>query len=120
MRKILLFLLLATLLSACDNDSDSNWNNRPGWEDNQNWEVYTITINAKDWQLVGDVNGDNSFYRCIVDDRYLDNSRRKAELPWNMLIPIGVCAAGVIGIGLFQSYILTGILKTTLLEVFLL
>ena len=55
-----------------------------------------------------------------VDDRYLDNSRRKVELPWNMLIPIGVCAAGVIGIGLFQSYILTGILKTTLLEVFLL
>ena len=74
MRKILLFLLLATLLSACDNDSDSNWNNRPGWEDNQNWEVYTITINAKDWQLVGDVNGDNSFYRCIVDDRYLDQN----------------------------------------------
>ncbi len=44
----------------------------------------------------------------------------KAELPWNMLIPIGVCAAGVIGIGLFQSYILTGVLKTALLEVFLL
>lgn len=55
-----------------------------------------------------------------LDDQYLDNSRRKVELPWNMLIPIGVCAAGVIGIGLFQSYILTGILKTTLLEVFLL
>ncbi len=45
--------------------------------------------------------------------------KRRLELPWQMLVPIATCALAVICIGLFQTYIVTYLLKSCLLEVFL-
>lgn len=71
MKKILFLLLLTVVFGACETDSDLNWNNRPGGTDEtQNWDSYTITVD--DWQLVGNPNEDNSFYRCYYDDEYLN------------------------------------------------
>lgn len=40
MKKILFLLLLVITLGACESDTDSNWNNRPGGGSNetQNWD----------------------------------------------------------------------------------
>lgn len=71
MKKLLFLLLLVVVCGACDNDSDSNWNNRPGGSgETQNWDSYIITV--KDWERVGGVNTDNSYFRCVVEDKYLD------------------------------------------------
>ncbi|WP_455587149.1 hypothetical protein [Bacteroides sp.] len=73
MKKILFFLLLAVVFGACDNDTDSNWNGRPGWnDDTQNWDTYTITVDK--WERIGGANTDNSYFRCIVEDKYLDQN----------------------------------------------
>ena len=72
MKKILFLLLLVITLGACESDTDSNWNNRPGGGSNetQNWDSYTITV--KNWERIGGVNENNSYFRCIVEDKYLD------------------------------------------------
>lgn len=71
MKKLLFLLLLAVVFGACDNDSDSNWNNRPGGSgETQNWDSYIITV--KDWERIGGVNTDNSYFRCVFEDKYLD------------------------------------------------
>ena len=72
MKKILFLLLLTVVFGACESDTDSNWNNRPGGnsDDTQNWDSYVITV--KNWERIGGVNADNSFFRCVVEDEYLD------------------------------------------------
>lgn len=71
MKKILFLLLLTVVFGACETDSDLNWNNRPGGTDEtQNWDSYTITV--KKWERMGGVNEDKSYFRCIVEDEYLD------------------------------------------------
>ena len=72
MKKILFLLLPVITLGACESDTDSNWNNRPGGGSNetQNWDSYTITV--KNWERIGGVNENNSYFRCIVEDKYLD------------------------------------------------
>lgn len=73
MKKILFLLLLAVVLGACESDTDSNWNNRPGGNnDAQNWDSYVITVKDTDWKRVGGENANNSFFRCVVEDEYLD------------------------------------------------
>ena len=61
MKKILFLLLLTVVFGACESDTDSNWNNRPGGnsDDTQNWDSYVITV--KNWERIGGVNADNSF-----------------------------------------------------------
>lgn len=46
MKKILFLLLLTFVFGACESDTDSNWNNRPGGnsDDTQNWDSYVITV----------------------------------------------------------------------------
>ena len=74
MKKILFLLLLAVVFGACESETDSNWSNRPGGNsgDSQNWDSYVITV--KNWELVGGENVDNSFFRCVVEDEYLDQN----------------------------------------------
>ena len=62
MKKILFLLLLVITLGACESDTDSNWNNRPGGGSNetQNWDSYTITV--KNWERIGGVNENNSYF----------------------------------------------------------
>lgn len=74
MKKILFLLLLTIVLGSCDSDTDSSWNNRPGSGETQNWDTYTISIKKSDWKLVSSTNEDNPYYRCIVDDKYLDKN----------------------------------------------
>ena len=66
MKKILFLLLLTVVFGACESDTDSNWNNRPGGnsDDTQNWDSYVITV--KNWERIGGVHADNSFFRCVV------------------------------------------------------
>ena len=45
--------------------------------------------------------------------------RRKGELPWQMILPIGMSAAAVIALGLGSSFLVEDILQGTLQEVFL-
>ena len=40
-------------------------------------------------------------------------------LPWQMLLPMAIVIMAVIGLGLGNAYIVNGVLKTTLMEVFL-
>jgi multicomponent Na+:H+ antiporter subunit D len=46
-------------------------------------------------------------------------TRREASLPWQMLIPMAVVIVAIFGIGLANSYLVSEILKPTILEVFL-
>lgn len=72
MKKILFLLLLAFALGACESDTDSSWNNRPGGGsgESQNWDSYIITVDK--WERVGGENADNSFFRCFYEDEYLN------------------------------------------------
>ena len=45
--------------------------------------------------------------------------KKRLELPWQMMIPMAAAALMIILIGLFNSYIVSDILKTTITEVFL-
>lgn len=66
MKKILFLLLLTFVFGACESDTDSNWNNRPGGnsDDTQNWDSYVITV--KNWERIGGVNADNSFSVALL------------------------------------------------------
>ena len=58
MKKILFLLLLTVVFGACESDTDSNWNNRPGGnsDDTQNWDSYVITV--KNWERINRVSMD--------------------------------------------------------------
>jgi len=45
--------------------------------------------------------------------------KKKLELPWQMMIPLASAALMIVIIGLFNSYIVSDVLKTTIMEVFL-
>lgn len=66
MKKILFLLLLTVVFGACESDTDSNWNNRPGGnsDDTQNWDSYVIIV--KNWERMGGVNADNSFSVALL------------------------------------------------------
>lgn len=47
------------------------------------------------------------------------NIKKKLEVPWQMIVPMLIVIIAVISLGLGNAYIVNGILKTTILEVFL-